>query len=102
VTINLENETPIPLRAAARHRLFKAKRGRALNFSTVWRWALHGCRGQRLETCRVGSTLCTSEAAIIRFIERLSDPDFPRDAATPSQVRAEHVAAEKALEAAGA
>jgi uncharacterized protein DUF1580 len=102
--IDLASENPIPLKIAARHRLFraKAKGGRAVNFSTVWRWALHGLRGQRLETVRIGATLCTTERAIIRFIERSSEPDRPHDAPTPSEIQRAHDAAEKRLAAAGA
>jgi uncharacterized protein DUF1580 len=104
MSIDLTAETPIPLKIAARHRLIRAKSrdGRAVNFSTIYRWALHGVRGVRLETIRIGATLCTTEAAIVRFIERLSNPDRPQDAPTPSEIRRQHESAEKRLAAAGA
>jgi hypothetical protein len=103
VAIDLSSETPIPLRAAARHRLLRAKSrgGKALNFSTIWRWALHGVRGVKLETVRVGGTTCTTEQSIIRFIERLSDPGLRQDSSTPSDIQRDHVAAERRLAAAG-
>jgi Protein of unknown function (DUF1580) len=74
--IDLSTETPIPLSKAIRHRLFRgvARNGRSLNFSTLYRWQEGGYHGIKLETCRVGRTLCTSSEAIERFIERLSDP----------------------------
>src|SRR5579871_6689371 len=73
--IDLNSETLIPLRDAPKHRLFRRKSwtGRPVTFSTVWRWATQGVRGGiRLETVRVGGSLCTSKAAIISFIEALS------------------------------
>jgi hypothetical protein len=103
MAIDLTTETLIPLRQAAKHRLFKAKsrNGRALDFTTLWRWALRGIRGVKLETQRVGGTLCTSESAIISFIERLSDPDAESEI-TPSRARKAYLKAEAELEAAGA
>jgi hypothetical protein len=104
MSIDLPSENLIPLRKAAEHRLLRAKTrgGRALNFSTIWRWAMHGVRGVKLETVRVGSTLCTSEQAIIRFIERLTaGPALAREAPLPSQIREQHAAAERALTEAG-
>lgn len=101
--IDLEYETPIPLRVAAKHRLFRAKSssGRGLNFSTIWRWSLRGVRGVKLDTVRIGSTLCTSEAAIVRFVERLTNPATPA-ALGPSARRRAHKSAVKELAAAGA
>lgn len=60
----------------------RRRRGRKPSFSTVWRWALHGVRGVKLETLRVGSTLCTSREALQRFFDRLSESD---GAAPPQQ-----------------
>jgi hypothetical protein len=101
--IDLETETPIPLKQATRHRLLRAKsaNGQALNFSTVWRWAMNGSRGVRLETVRIAATLCTTNEAIERFIERLSNPALPTDAPTPSQANRDHRRAEAELENAG-
>lgn len=74
--------------------------GKRLNVSTVFRWAQIGLRGVRLEAVRAGNCLCTSEAALRRFFERLTDPEASSDSPTPSQVQRWHKAAEKHLDAA--
>jgi len=51
----------------------KRRRGKKPAFSTIWRWAMRGVNGARLETVRVGSTLCTTRAAVERFIEAQSE-----------------------------
>jgi len=57
-------------------RLLPRRRGgKKPAFSTVWRWALHGVRGVRLETLRCGGTLCSSREALQRFFNRLSECD---------------------------
>jgi hypothetical protein len=38
----------------------------------LYRWAKRGLRGVKLETIRVGGTLCTSLEALQRFCERLT------------------------------
>ena len=50
----------------------RRRKGRRPTFSCVWRWATRGYRGAKLETIRVGSTLCTSRDALQRFFEALS------------------------------
>lgn len=103
MAIDLSTETPIPLKVAAKNRLLRAKSrsGRGLNFSTIWRWTLRGVGGVRLEVVKVGSTTCTTEGAIVRFIERLTaGPGLPGEASLPSQIRQQHNAAERALTAA--
>jgi hypothetical protein len=37
--------------------------------STVWRWALRGCRGARLETFSVGAKRFTTLEAFARFVD---------------------------------
>jgi hypothetical protein len=43
--------------------------------STFYRWAKRGVRGVRLETIRIGGTLCTSVDAMQRFFAALSRTD---------------------------
>jgi len=50
----------------------RRRKGKRPAFSTIWRWATVGVNGARLETVRVGSTLCTTRAAVERFIEAQS------------------------------
>ena len=75
MTIRIETETPIPLAQVAHLPCIPRRRGKTgrLHPSTVWRWALKGVRGVRLEVVRVGGTLCTSAQALQRFFDRLAD-----------------------------
>lgn len=47
--------------------------GRTPHFQTFMRWAKVGIFGVRLESVRVGMTLCTSREAIQRFFDRVSE-----------------------------
>jgi hypothetical protein len=59
-------------------KLLPARRsGRKPHVSCLFRWAKHGLRGVRLETIRVGGTLCTSREALERFFARLAELDHP-------------------------
>ena len=49
-------------------------RRQARELATLYRWATHGCRGVRLETIQIGGTKCTSQEALQRFFNRLSNP----------------------------
>lgn len=66
--------------------------------ATVYRWSTHGveCRGQRvkLETCRVGRRLLTSEPALERFLAALQcEPVQPSTATSATgKRRAEELA----------
>jgi hypothetical protein len=42
--------------------------------ASVWRWALAGVRGQKLETVVIGGQRWTSREAIARFVQRLNEP----------------------------
>ena len=72
--IDLTTEELISLKDACQL-LPRRRRGRKPSFSTIWRWALHGARGVKLETLRVGGTLCTSREALQRFFDKLSERD---------------------------
>ena len=59
-------------------KLLPARRGdRPPHVSCLFRWAKHGLRGVRLETLRVGGTLCTSREALERFFAGLAELDGP-------------------------
>jgi len=49
--------------------------GKKLHQNTYFRFARDGCRGIRLETIRVGRSLCTSDQAIARFFAALTARD---------------------------
>ena len=70
-------ETVFALSAAPR-RAPRLRGGRPINTATFYRWASRGCRGVRLETIQIGGTKCTSQEALQRFFDRLSNPE--RDA----------------------
>lgn len=40
------------------------------DLSTLYRWAMRGIGGVRLETIRVGGVMCTSREALQRFFNR--------------------------------
>lgn len=87
--INLAIESPIPLSEATKHRLL-TKLGRAggpPDYVTVWRWTKHGRNGVKLETVTTPRGLCTTEPAIVRFFNRLSQPVVTRPA-TRKQMQA--------------
>ncbi|MCY2953778.1 MAG: DUF1580 domain-containing protein [Planctomycetota bacterium] len=69
-------------------------------FSTVWRWSMRGSGGVKLETLRIGRTLCTSEEALKRFFARLTDPSASSTTRTPTQRQRDVERAEAELAAA--
>jgi hypothetical protein len=48
------------------------KNGKRIALTTVYRWALGGTGGVKLETLKVGGTLCTTVEALQRFFVALS------------------------------
>ena len=58
---------PHSLLAERRLTLTQAARDAGVNPSTVWRWALSGARGQRLETYCLGQKRYTPVEALERF-----------------------------------
>lgn len=64
--IDTESETLV--------KLIDAKIPGRPHVSTRWRWALHGVRGQRLESVVVGGVRYTSHEAVRRFLQRLNQP----------------------------
>lgn len=78
------------------------RRGKSrLAFSTVYRWAMYGQRGVKLRTVRAGGTLCTTEAWVRDYFERLADPNPAADRPTKAEISRQHEAAERELAAAG-
>ena len=47
--------------------LLPKKRGKKVHPSTCHRWSKRGCRGRKLETCRIGNARYTSIEAFQRF-----------------------------------
>ena len=63
----------------------RRRKGKKLHISSVIRWVSPGLRGHRLEALRVGGALCTSEAALRRFFQKLTEPAGEPDAVTPEE-----------------
>ncbi len=57
--IDLIAEQVVSLTEATIH-LPRRREGKRPHVATLYRWASHGIHGVRLETLRVGGTLCTS------------------------------------------
>ena len=70
--IDTSTEAVIPLGQASAE-IPSRQLGKKVSISTVWRWAMHGCRGIRLETVVIGGGRFTSREAVQRFAERLSE-----------------------------
>jgi len=71
--IDIKREALIPLfRCPSLRHLPRRRRGKRPHLSTWYRGASRGLRGVRLETVRVGGTLCTSLPAIQRFFDALA------------------------------
>jgi hypothetical protein len=86
-------------------KLLPSRRGdRRTHVSCLFRWAKHGLRGVRLETIRVGGTLCTSREALERFFASLAALDGPKAdvtrAETPARRQGEIAEAARKAEAA--
>ena len=97
--INIQTEEVLSLTEAAR-RLPRRRAGKRPHVATLYRWAQHGVRGEKLETIQVGGTLCTSLAALQRLFDRLSGEQRVQVRSTRTRKR-EIERAERELERVG-
>jgi hypothetical protein len=67
--IDIQTEHLISLKDACN--LIPGRAGKSISRATIWRWALAGRRGVRLETVLLGDRL-TSVEAIARFVAALN------------------------------
>jgi hypothetical protein len=69
----------------------RARAGRKIAVSTIYRWATRGCRGVKLEVLRAGGVTCTTRTALLRFYEivtrRSAEADIPAPQIAPHRVR---------------
>jgi hypothetical protein len=65
-TLTLTEATKLP---------FLKRNGKRPALTTLLRWARRGMHGHRLETVRIGRSLCTSTQAIERFVRAVSAAD---------------------------
>ena len=75
--MSILDETTISLQDAAASLPSGMSRGKTMNFSTIWRWALRGVlaidgRRVKLEAVRLGGRWLTSREAIQRFSDALT------------------------------
>lgn len=63
--------------AQAAERLPRLQQDRPVHVSTLWRWAMQGLRGIKLETIKIGGPRVTSAQALQRFIAALSNAAPP-------------------------
>jgi uncharacterized protein DUF1580 len=78
------SDTTLSLTQAA-GRLPRLRAGRPVHPSTLWRWALTGLRGVRLETAMVGGVRVTSEDALRRFFAAVANTSTTPDQSGPSR-----------------
>jgi hypothetical protein len=78
--------------------LTRVRGSKPIHVSCIYRWALAGKKGIRLETLKVGGTLCTSVEALQRFFDALTEarygpqlpahtPQWPEPSPTWGRVR---------------
>jgi hypothetical protein len=101
---DIENEQPISLNDARRLPCLKGRQGNSISLCTITRWAkqgiLVGSNRVVLETAKIGGAIRTSEASIIRFVERLNQSDNAPTCSSSSR-RQQIARAEKRLDEAG-
>ncbi len=97
--IDLQSETLIPLKEVCR--MFPGRSGKGMSLSSVWRWVLHGRRGHKLESLRIGGQRCTSREAVSRFITALNAEQGVPRGEQPSGRTSKNRHVEAELDAAG-
>lgn len=65
--LQILTEDAISLREAAQ------ELPRPVSSSTIYRWALRGVRGRKLETVHIGAQIITSRQAMTRFLAAIND-----------------------------
>ena len=107
VSIDPTHEQLLSLSQAAKLAWLPIRRGgRRPCVATLWRWCLQGSHGIRLESIVAGGVRCTTEAALRRFFDRLTEAAEPQIVAPEpkrfSRERQKQIeAAERRLAAAG-
>jgi hypothetical protein len=89
------------LLSEARISLTALAREQRVAVSTVWRWALRGVRGHRLECIHLGGRRYTTREAFARFIAR-TNGERVVSGQTPRQREAAIRAADRELDTIGA
>jgi hypothetical protein len=72
MAIDLRREPPVSLRDVPRLPWLRGRGGKRLHVATVHRWVTRGVHGIRLEYLQRAGTRVTTEAALLRFFDRLT------------------------------
>jgi hypothetical protein len=88
--IDFDTEQVVSLSEATK--IVPPRNGKRVAFTTLLRWTQRGIRGVKLESLRVGGTLCTSKEALQRFFAALSEQ--PQQATPSRQKRVDKAVAE--------
>jgi hypothetical protein len=99
--IDIRSEKTLSLTQACKLETMPSRReGKRPNVSTLWRWSMQGIRGVRLETLMAGGVRVTSQEAIQRFFDRLTEQSETGRVATAPEPRRLPAHRRKAIEAA--
>lgn len=73
MSIDIQNEELVRLSDVPKLKFMPpSKSGKRTHIATLYRWALGGTGGVRLETLKVGGCVCTSVEALQRFFDALT------------------------------
>ncbi len=97
MSIDPLREDVYPLSGVPKRLRRQGRCGRPTHVSTIYRWAMHGVNGARLETIKIGGTMYTSDAALRRFFNTLTNPEAPSEPADDDR-RQDRVESELAAE----
>jgi hypothetical protein len=93
-------EETFPFTKAARL-LPRLRNNKPVHASTLWRWAMSGVRGVRLESILIGGVRVTSPAALQRFFEQLTRLDRGDPKSTSTELDQRKARIDRDLDAAG-
>src|SRR5687767_12273922 len=77
MSIDIQHEELIRLADVPKLKNLSRVRGsKPIHLSCIYRWALAGKKGIRLETLKAGGMLCTSVEALQRFFDALTEANY--------------------------
>jgi Protein of unknown function (DUF1580) len=94
------SEETFPFTKAARL-LPRLRNTKPVHASTLWRWAMSGVRGVRLESLLIGGVRVTSAAALQRFFDRLTQVSRGDPGSSETESDRQKVRIDRELDAAG-
>jgi hypothetical protein len=93
-TIDLTIERPIRLADVPKLPWLRGRCGRRLHIATVFRWCQRGLRGKQLEYVQQGGTRVTTEEALVRFFDSLTDVTPTAEPTKRQRCQSEHTEGE--------